>query len=152
MTTLWIGLGNSLRRDDGVGPRAAEILAAEGLRARAVFQPLPELALEIAAVQRVVFLDADLDDTPGVVRQRRVAPAADPEVGHRLDVPGLLALAARLARDGPEAWIVSIGILDVDAGEGFSTPVAAGFGAFLDCARHLAVAPSPSDAARTHHG
>lgn len=145
MTTLWVGFGNPLRRDDGVGPRAAEMLAAEGLAARAVFQPVPELALELVAVRRVVFLDADLSSAPGALTQRRLAPARRPQAGHRLDPRGLLSLAARLGPECPEAWLLSIGILDVGVGEGFSIPVAASFGEFLERARALALDPPHAD-------
>lgn len=138
MTTLWIGFGNTLRRDDGVGARAAEILAAEGLPAQACFQPVPELAVEIAAARRVVFLDADLRLEPGVVRLRTVVPAPCSPWSHRLDVAGLLSLAGLLARERPEAWVVSIGILDVGIGEGLSAPVQAGLADFLGRARGFA--------------
>lgn len=138
MTTLWIGFGNPLRRDDGVGARAAQILAAEGLPAQAFFQPLPELAVEIAAARRVVFLDADLELAPGVVRLRALEPAACSPWSHRLDAAGLLSLAATLDGERPEAWVVSIGILDVGIGEGLSAPVEAGLDELLARARHFA--------------
>lgn len=138
MTTLWIGFGNPLRRDDGVGSRAAQILAAEGLSAQACFQPLPELAVEIAAARRVVFLDADLELAPGVVRLRALAPAPCSPWSHRLDAAGLLSLAATLAGKRPEAWLVSIGILDAGVGEGLSAPVEAGLDELLTRARRFA--------------
>ncbi len=138
MTTLWIGFGNPLRRDDGVGARAAEILAAEGLAAQACFQPVPELAVEIAAARRVVFLDADLGLEPGVVRLRPLVPAPRSPWSHRLDAAGLLSLAGLLARERPEAWVVSIGIFDVGIGEGLSAPVQAGLADLLDRARGFA--------------
>jgi len=138
MTTLWIGFGNPLRRDDGVGAQAAQILAAEGLLAKAFFQPLPELAVELAAARRVVFLDADLELAPGVVRLRALDPAACSPWSHRLDAAGLLSLAATLDGERREAWLVSIGILDVGIGEGLSAPVEAGLDELLARARRFA--------------
>jgi len=85
-SSLLIGIGNPLRGDDGVGPwlvetwarrrawREAALAAAQGaaadaadgvvgdlsagLRVRVVDQLLPELAEELAAVRRVLFVDA----------------------------------------------------------------------------------------------
>ena len=138
MTTLWIGFGNPLRRDDGVGGRAARILAEEGLRAQACFQPLPELAIDIAAAGRVVFLDADLELAPGVVRLRALDPAPCSPWSHRLDAAGLLSLAGAFDGERPEAWVLSIGILDVGIGEGLSAPVEAGLAELLALARCFA--------------
>jgi hydrogenase maturation protease len=138
VTTLWIGFGNPLRRDDGVGARAAAMLAAEGLPARAWLQPLPELALEIAAAQRVVFLDADLALAPGHVQLRVVTASPPAPWSHRLDAAGLLSLVRLVAPRPPAAWTLSIGILDADAGEDLSPPVEAGLGELLARARRFA--------------
>ncbi len=138
MTTLWIGFGNPLRGDDGIGSRAAQILASEGLPARACFQPLPELAVEIAAARRVVFLDADLGLAPGVVRLGTLAPAPVAPWSHRLDPAGLLSLAGLFGREPIEAWMLGIGIRDVGAGEGLSASVAAGLDELLAHARAFA--------------
>lgn len=57
---LLIGLGNSLRGDDGVGPQL--VAWADGqwpwLRVRAVHQLTPELSDDLAAARRVLFVDA----------------------------------------------------------------------------------------------
>ena len=60
---LVIGIGNPLRRDDGVGWRLAvewEQLHRQGARTRllAVQQVLPELAATLAQHRRVLFIDA----------------------------------------------------------------------------------------------
>lgn len=146
MTTLWIGFGNPLRRDDGVGVRAAQLLAEEGLPAKPCFQPLPELAIEIAGARRVVFLDADLELAPGVVRLRALDPAPSSPWSHRLDAAGLLSLAGTLDRGRPEAWVLSIGILDAGFGEGLSAPVEAGLAELLACARRFAEDHGPPSA------
>ena len=73
-SSLLIGIGNPLRGDDGVGPWLVETwgrrrawrgeVRGEGpelparLRVRLVDQLLPELAEELAAVRRVLFVDA----------------------------------------------------------------------------------------------
>ena len=124
MRVLAIGLGSTLRRDDGVGARAAEVLATEGLPARALLQPLPELALELAELDRVVFLDADLGVTPGELRLRRIAPLAGSGGSHDLDPAAVLALCHALSGRAPEAWLLSMGVADVGLGETLSEPVA----------------------------
>ena len=57
--SLVIGIGNPLRGDDGIGWRlAAQLPAGSGLGVRCRQQLTPELAEELAAVERVLFLDA----------------------------------------------------------------------------------------------
>ena len=57
--SLVIGIGNPLRSDDGIGWRlAAQLPAGAGLGVRCRQQLTPELAEELAAVERVLFLDA----------------------------------------------------------------------------------------------
>jgi len=104
--SLVIGIGNPLRGDDGVGPwlvhawgqRRARRKAAMGaapLRIRVVPQLLPELAEELAAVRRVLFVDA-----------WRVAPGAGQrESGPLGSGPRLLPIAAADPRAaGAAGW------------------------------------------------
>jgi len=142
--TLVIGLGNTLRRDDGVGRRAAEQLLAEGVAADAVLQPLPELALRLVSVERVLFLDADLAGRPGALRERALGPADALAEGHALDAPGVLALCAALHGRAPESRLLALGVADTGPGEGLSAPVAAALPAFLARARALVDAPWPA--------
>ena len=60
--SLVIGIGNPLRGDDGIGWRLAAGLAARpGLAVRCQQQLTPELAAELAAVERLLLLDAWLE-------------------------------------------------------------------------------------------
>ena len=70
-SSLVIGIGNPLRGDDGIGWRlAAQLPAGAGLVVRCRQQLTPELAEELAAVERVLFLDAWLGpDGSGVASQ-----------------------------------------------------------------------------------
>lgn len=59
--TLIIGYGNTLRQDDGVGYRMAETIDRwdlPGVISRSVHQLTPDLAAELASVQRAIFIDA----------------------------------------------------------------------------------------------
>ena len=61
MRWLAIGIGNTLRRDDGIGPWLAERIEEwrlPGIRTKTVHQLTPEIAAEIAEANAVLFLDA----------------------------------------------------------------------------------------------
>src|SRR5690242_16044076 len=79
---LIIGYGNTLRRDDGVGPRVAEAvesMALPGVRALPCPMLTPELADPIARAQRVIFVDAAVD-APREVQLRELAPADSSQI------------------------------------------------------------------------
>ena len=70
--TLIIGYGNPLRGDDGVGPRAAELLVEEdgvtspllpdGVQVLVCHQLTIELAPQIAEADRLILIDAIASD------------------------------------------------------------------------------------------
>jgi hydrogenase maturation protease len=138
---LVLGFGNTLRRDDGVGVRAAELLAAEprlmraGVEVRAGFQLLPEMALDFADVSLVVLVDADVRGLPGSIELRPIsadAPDSDADAraepgasSHHVGGGELVALAAELTGRRPEAVHVGIGVADTELGEGLSPAVEA---------------------------
>ena len=60
---LVIGYGNTLRTDDAVGPRAADVVRSwslPGVTALAITQLTPELAELLSAVRLAIFVDARL--------------------------------------------------------------------------------------------
>lgn len=139
---LVIGYGNTLRRDDGVGVRVAELLAADprlqrpGVEVRAAHQLLPEMALDLASCALAVFIDADRRAQPGAVEVRhlgrgdppRSGAGARPEPGassHHVGAAELVALAAELTGHRPAAVVVGIGVGDTELGEGLSPAVEA---------------------------
>ena len=70
---LVIGFGNTLRCDDGVGPKAVlavEELGLPGVRTLTCPQLTPELADPLSKVDSAVFVDAAVDHR-GAVRLRR---------------------------------------------------------------------------------
>ena len=125
LRSLLIGIGNPLRGDDGVGWRLAEELG--GL---AVHQLTPELAAELAAVDRVLFVDAWLLP-PGPLPAgrfqpclRAVAPGASGlGSSHRLEPAELLALAAALDQARPEAQELLLPAHDLAHGTRLSPPL-----------------------------
>ncbi len=100
---LIIGYGNTLRGDDGVGYRAAEMLA-ENATVCAVAEVLacrmltPELAEKISRVQRVIFLDADSRLPTGKIEHRELVPDyhINPGLSHHLNPTQLLGFASVL--------------------------------------------------------
>ncbi len=122
---LVIGYGNTLRGDDGLGPRAAEELesrwAGRGLAHLFCLQLTPELAMDLAEVDAVLFLDASCDLSPGEVDCREVTPPlADGTARsftHHMKPDTLLGLCRDLFGHSPRAWLVTAGAADFDGGE-----------------------------------
>ncbi|GET37046.1 hydrogenase maturation protease [Microseira wollei] len=109
---LVIGYGNELRGDDGVGQRVARAVEewrVPNLRSLAVHQLTPELAEELAVVDRVIFVDAYTEATPPEVRVCPLEPAHSvATTGHTSDPQMLLAIAQALYNAHPQAWWVGI--------------------------------------------
>jgi hydrogenase maturation protease len=122
-----IGRGNTMRGDDGAGPRVVEALARRGLagvETLAVHQLTPELAERIAGVDRVVFVDARLATRPDeACAWMPLEPArGGPSDGHVCTPGALLALAEWLFGRRPEARELTIPGLDMGFGESLSAP------------------------------
>ncbi len=153
---LIIGYGNTLRRDDGVGVRAAELLASDArlaidrdlgrIRVLTAYQLTPELALDIGSAAVVIFIDADLHALPGSVSIRRIDPEgprsdagarAEPGASsHHVGGGELVALAAELGGHRPEAIAIGIGVEDLELGEGLTPIVEAALPAAVDAVLH----------------
>ena len=132
---LVIGYGNTLRGDDGVGPKVADAVEALGLPGvRTLSCPLltPELAEPIARAGSVVFVDAAVD-TPLEVRCRKLEPAASSQVvAHTPGPATLLALARDVYGHAPEAWLLTIPVTEMGVGEALSALAQRGFDLALD--------------------
>ena len=150
--TLIIGYGNPLRCDDGVGVRAAERLAArdeevdaspsppEGIAVIACHQLTIELAPLVAAVERLILMDACAEGEPGTLHERNLAPAALDigSLSHHLDPRGLLAAAQILYGRAPAAVLLTVSGGSFDYGEALSPAVAAALPQLLARIRQLA--------------
>ncbi len=117
--TLLLGIGNTLRGDDGVGSRVLELLAAKvsGFRLLAARGLLPELAAEIAQAPRVVFVDADLRVQS--VKLERLTQEDARAAGHAWSPETLVVLARGLGFSG-DAWVCRIPVSACGHGEGLS--------------------------------
>jgi hydrogenase maturation protease len=134
---LVIGYGNTLRRDDGVGPHAAATIASwrlPGVVAREVYQLVPELADDLSRVEWALFVDAGLDTAE--VQAREVTPSPAPEcLGHTGDPGRLLALTAAVHGRRPRAWLLTVPAADFDFGEALSLVAEDGLRSALAWAR-----------------
>ncbi len=127
---LIIGVGNTLRGDDGIGMVLVEHLAEQpverGVRVLPVRQLTPELALDVSQARAVVFVDAAVDVGPGEVVESIVTADAQASLtGHHLGPDSLLALAQALYGRCPWARLVRIGITQTALGRGLSPELTA---------------------------
>ncbi|HZL78028.1 MAG TPA: hydrogenase maturation protease, partial [Candidatus Limnocylindrales bacterium] len=127
---LIIGYGNTLRGDDGVGPRVAEAVAAlnlPGVRTLACQMLTPELADQISQARVAIFVDAAVD-APKEVQWRKLEPNETSQLmAHAADPRTMLALARDVFGHMPEAWWLTIPALDLGFRETLSPEVQRGF-------------------------
>lgn len=137
---LIVGIGNTLRRDDGAGIWLAEAvaraMAEQGhvVEIRLLQQLLPEMAEEIGEMgaQTVVIADcsaaADAGQKGSAERLRPLEEgrrehlrSGGQEMGsHGLGAAELIELARRLYGFGGEAWLATVPGVDFNHGEGLS--------------------------------
>ena len=129
--TLIIGYGNPLRGDDGVGPRAAELLAEtpfpDGVQVLVCHQLTIELAPQIAEADRLILIDARATGEPGSIQQCVLTPAIPDSASltHHIDAQGLLAAAQMLYGHAPETMLFTVSGGSFEGGEALSPAVAA---------------------------
>lgn len=120
---LVIGYGNTLRSDDGVGPKVADAVAELNLPGLTVIQCgllTPELADPISRASHVIFVDAAAD-APREVQLRPLDPAESSQImAHAANPRTMLALARDVFGHAPKAWWLTIPIEDMSIGENLS--------------------------------
>lgn len=123
---LVICIGNEARGDDGVARLVGRGLAAEaGMRVLSEPQLDVLMAEEIAAADRVTFVDAERREEPPVRVEPIGATSFVPgATTHALDPAGLLALASALYAAAPPARLVTLAAPAMGHGDELS-PVAA---------------------------
>ncbi|HEX7571014.1 MAG TPA: hydrogenase maturation protease [Verrucomicrobiae bacterium] len=140
---LVIGYGNSLRRDDGVGPRVAEAiekLQLPGVRTLVCQLLSPEYADPIARVRRVIFVDAAVDRTDGVLFRKLEPGETSQLMAHAADPRTMLALARDVFGHAPEAWWLTIPALYLGFGTDYSPEAETGFHTAVDEIKKLVAA------------
>ena len=137
---LVIGYGNSLRSDDGVGPRVAEAIEALQLpdvRTLVCQLLTPEYADPIARASRVIFVDAAVDKTDRV-HFRKLDPGETSQLmAHAADPRTMLALARDVFGHAPEAWWLTSPAMNLGFGTVYSPETEAGFQAAIAAIKTL---------------
>jgi hydrogenase maturation protease len=132
MTVVVIGIGNDLRRDDGIGPAVAAAVATRSLPGVLVLACAAEPAAILDAwdgADVAVLIDAavDVDLVPGRVRRWAVADLAvsDPLSSHDLDLRQTYELGLALDRVPQSAVVITVDAADTTHGSGLTPAVAA---------------------------
>ncbi len=137
-TPLIIGIGNSLRGDDAVGPVVVDRFAADPVadgpcRTLTCHQLAPDHALDIASATGVIFVDASCELSPGWIDMRPIAAATGaPAIGHQLGPSHLLALAGAMFGAAPPAWTLAVGAASFEHGHALSDAVASAVAPMVD--------------------
>ena len=128
---LILACGNTLRRDDGIGPWLAQWAEEKfrddpAIRVISRQQWTPEFAEEIAQATSVLFIDCSVESAPGSLRLIEVESSA-PTSGlatHHLGAQQLLSLSRELYNLQPHfASLLTLGAGSTQLGETFSDPV-----------------------------
>jgi hydrogenase maturation protease len=144
---LIIGYGNTLRSDDGAGPRVAEaieVMHYPGVRTLACPVLTPELAEPVSQAHTALFVDAAVD-APHEVRLRALEPGESSQImAHAADPRTILALARDVFGHTPIAWCLSIPAVKFDFGDEFSPEAQQGFTKALERIENLCRRPGMS--------
>lgn len=112
MGTLIIGIGNTLRGDDGAGQEAAlllaDALAGDTVEVIACHQLTLEMSEPLARATTAVFIDAEYGGAAGEIRLRSLVPTGADLFTHDLIPETLLSAALVLYGHAPEAWLYTI--------------------------------------------
>ncbi len=127
---LVIGYGNTLRGDDGVGPRVAEAIGKlnlPGVHTLICQQLSPEYADPVSRAHTVIFVDAAVD-APKEVQWRKLEPGESSQLmAHAADPRTLLALARDVFGHAPQAWWLTIPAVKLDFSETLTPETQRGF-------------------------
>ena len=142
---LVIGYGNTLRSDDGVGPRVAEgvdSLRLPGVRTFTCQQLSPEHADMISRADTVVFVDAAVD-APSEVQLRPLEPGDTCQLmAHAADPRTMLALSRDVFGNAPKAWWLTIPAATMELSEELSPQAKHGINDAVGIILQLAIGPS----------
>jgi hydrogenase maturation protease len=137
---LVLGYGNTLRGDDGAGPKLVgevEALGLVGVRTLACDLLTPELAEPVSRAATVVFVDAAVD-TPRKVRLRPLRAARSSQVmAHACDPGTILALARDVFGAEPRALWLTIPARSLDLSDQLSPSARRGCSVALERLRKL---------------
>jgi hydrogenase maturation protease len=134
-----IGIGNSVRRDDGVGLAVADEIAKRGIPDVRVVTAIGEPSAILDAwtdARLAVVVDAAMGEglSPGGIR--RWTPGEEATVGvvssHAIGLPEAYALGEALGRLPGRLVVLGVTVVDVSYGVGLTPAVAAGVPAAVE--------------------
>lgn len=125
-----IGIGNTFRRDDGIGPAVAETVAAQhhpGVRVLSCVAEPTAILDAWSGSGLAVLVDAAVGPPPGQVRTTHLDDLAEPVTvsSHDLSLRQTWELGRALDRAPGEVLVVTIGVADTGHGTGLTPAVAA---------------------------
>lgn len=124
---LCIGIGNSLRGDDGAAHRVLELIeACDHMSLRHVLQLTPELAAEIGAAQAVIFIDADPRCQKPHLEPIAPRPHRGAPLSHAMTPAELVWLANSLYGFANPAFLCRVPAVSFDGGQQLSPASEAG--------------------------
>ncbi|NJM98130.1 MAG: hydrogenase maturation protease [Phormidesmis sp. RL_2_1] len=127
---LIVGYGNALRGDDGVGAQVAHAVADWHLpevKTIIVHQLMPELAIEVAKADYVIFVDACGEESCArTVQLDPIVLGGDntqsvSALSHTHGARGLLQLTQQLYGYSPQAWLLQVPGENFNLGQALST-------------------------------
>jgi hydrogenase maturation protease len=127
--TVVICYGNPLRGDDGLGWHVAQQLIDKGIENLDVItchQLTPEIAEVISRSRAVVFVDASLEVQAGKITVRELAAnLSSKNPSHHLEPAQVLAFSHSVYGRVPRAWVITVGVFNLEHSEHLSPQVAA---------------------------
>jgi len=110
-----VGIGNTLRGDDGVGAYIVSRLPrSDAVSLDAVQQLTPDWTDRLDGASRVLFIDADAEgDTP---RIERLETSKAVPIGHTIRPESLMAWMDAICTAVPEAWLLRVPAFCFDVG------------------------------------
>ena len=141
VNSLVVGYGNSLRSDDGIGIKIAQIVEGwhlPGVRSLSLHQLTPELTMELAKVDLAIFVDACRYCNPEVVKLYPLDPSTSITFkSHSSDPEALLSLTQSLFGKCPLAWWLIVPGIDFQLGDKLSSPAKQGIEQALKIVKRL---------------
>lgn len=133
MHAVVLAIGNTLRGDDGVAARVADLLGMRsGVEVRRVHQLTPELAEEIAQAKTLVFIDADLGAAKARLERLVPAPQRSPFT-HTVTPGALVVLAEQLYGFQGVAYLCHVPAENFTEGDSLTEVAEAGARAAVEC-------------------
>jgi hydrogenase maturation protease len=121
-----VAIGNTLRGDDGVAERVADLLEPRpGVKVRRMHQLTPELSDEVARAETVILVDADVEAREVYLDRIHAAPGRG-TVTHSMTPGELIAFAERLYGFHGTAYMCHIPVENFEPGEQLSALAAQG--------------------------